>query len=128
VSIEANALEQERSRDLILETPDGQVIFTVRYASPKLLESWKRRVIGQGICRKDLEVAPGRFKDFCRSVAETFVIGWQGIKAGGNDAPCSVELMASILENRGDVYKLLNESIGEDSAFFGRNGRSLTQS
>lgn len=121
MSLDLDTLEQERTRDLVIETASGNVTFTIRYASPKLMESWRRRVVGTGICRKDLEPAPGRFRDFCRSLAEIFVIGWSGAITP-KDTPYSVDRMALILENRADVMRRVQEGISDDQSFFGSNG------
>ena len=119
--LDLDTLEQERTRDLVLETPGGEVTFTVRYASPKVLEAWKRKVVSAGICRKDLDPAPGRFRDFCRSLAEAFVVGWAGaIKPEGT--VYSADRMAVVLENRADVMALVQKAITEDQAFFVSNG------
>lgn len=116
-----DTIEDERTRPIPFETPSGEVRFIVKVSTPKLLARWRQFVLSKGICGKDMDVKSGQFKEFCRSLADHFVVGWEGaIKPEGT--PYSAEKMAGILENRLAVMQGLQKSITEDETFFGSNG------
>lgn len=120
--LDLTTLEQERSRELVLDTAKGEVRFTMRQVTPKLLEKWRRRVIAHGICRKDMEINGGRFGDYCKAIAEDFITGWAGVTRAGEPVAYEPILMAQILENRTDVMKAVQQALSEDGDFFGSNG------
>lgn len=116
-----DTIDEEKTRRLTFDTPSGEVAFIVKVSTPKILSRWRNHVIAQQICGKDMDVKPGKFKDFCRSLAEHFCVGWEGaIKPAGTTF--SVERMAQTLENRLAVMKALQSAMSEDEAFFGSNG------
>lgn len=121
MNFDLTTIEEEGTRRLEFDTESGPVRFIVRVSTPKLLARWRNHCIGQGICGKEMDVKPGRFKDFCRSIADHFVVGWEGaIKPEG--IQYNSEGMTQILENRLAVMKRVQESMTEDDAFFGSNG------
>lgn len=116
-----DTIEEDQTRRLTFDTPSGEVAFIVKVSTPKLLSRWRNHVMAQQICGKDMVVRAGRFKDFCRSMADHFCVGWEGaIKPEGTTY--SAERMAQTLENRLAVMVALQKSITGDEVFFGSNG------
>ena len=118
--------DEERVKDLPLQGPDGPVYLTMKYASPDLINKWRQFCTSQGICRKDMEINPGRFDDYCKSIAQHFITACHGATPAGWSY--SVEAMAKLLRRNADALQAVNEVSGEADSFFGSNGSGPTVS
>lgn len=109
----------------------GGVEFLIKYATPKESEQFRKRLVQMGVARMhkgEFEVVAGREQAWFKALAEQYVQDWRGnIKASTEEGRrYSADKMAIVLANRGDVLRLITESIAEADAFFTRSGGKET--
>ena len=123
-SLDLDSIEQPRERWLSC----GKVEFLVRYCSPREADTFRRRMIQDGVLRhtKDgVDVNPGREGAYYKAFAEQYVIDWRGpIKPEGT--VYSADRMGRVLANRGDIKLAIEEAVTRAEAFFVSNGTGPT--
>ena len=113
--------------------PDGSTLkveVLVTAATPRGSQRFRNRLTRDGVLRKDGTVADGQEDAFALALAREYVTDWRGpIKLGDQaDPPYAPERMARVFSFSPNALKAVDEAVGDETRFFGQNGKGPTVS
>jgi len=112
----------ERTRWIDLPAQYAGVQLLIRMASPREQERVKQKMVSVGIVnQKSQDIAPGRFDDFVRQFAKSYIVDWRG-DISPEGAKYSVDVMAKHLADSQFLLKHITAAVSEEAAFLAVNG------